>query len=188
MFILQNPSSVTSRCVYHGSCSSKFSRITATLPKYTDLIVQKIDNHEPRNVRRITADHIVQTEITQISDVECRTSSERGCEPTSKFKTHLIDVNLMFVVSNVNCKIVQSLDQSTLCRCIVLVLSDTLNMSESMKWVMRHRDYERHRGYERHDTVSTGNTVTTSDSKQNTHISMTTAWVWSRIQEAEYKK
>jgi len=75
----------------------------------------------------------VQTEITQISDVECRTSSERGCELTSKFKTHLIDVNLMFVVSNVNCKIVQSLDQSTLCRCIVLVLSDTLNMNESMK-------------------------------------------------------
>ena len=52
---------------------------------------------------RITADRIVQTEITQISDVECQTSSERGCEPTSKFKTHLIDVNLMFVVSNVNC-------------------------------------------------------------------------------------
>ncbi len=53
-------------------------------------------------------------------------------------------------------------------------------MSDSMRWVMRHRDYERH------DTVSTGNTVTTDDSEQNTHINMATAWVWSRIQGAEY--
>ena len=126
----------TSRCVW-----------SSTKPRLLPLLTTS----RSRLWWRFTADHIVQTEITQISDVECRTSSERGCEPTSKFKTHLIDVNLMFVVNNVNCKVVQSLDQSTLCRCIVLVLSDTLNMSESMKWVMRHRDYERHRGYERHD-------------------------------------
>ncbi len=105
----------------------------------------------------------------------------------------------MFIVSNINCKIVQSLNKSTLCRCIVLVLSDTLNMSESMRWVMRHYDYEqhhnyerhcdykRHRDYERHNTVSTDNTVITSDSEQNTYINMITAWVWSKIQEAEYK-
>ncbi len=38
------------------------------------------------------------------SNVERRTSGERSREFISKFKTHLIDVNLMFiVVSNVNC-------------------------------------------------------------------------------------
>ncbi len=127
-------------------------------------------------------DHIMQTEITQISDVECWISSEQDCELILKFKTHLINVNLMFVVSNVNCKIIQSLNQFTLCRCIVLVLSDTLNMSESMRWMMKHHDYKQH------DTVNTDNTVITSDSEQNTHINMITAWIWSRIQEAKYKK
>ena len=36
--------------------------------------------------------------------------------------------------------------------------------------------------------MSTDNTVIMNDSEQNTHISMITAWVWSMIQEAEYKK
>ncbi len=59
-----------------------------------------------------TAVHIVQHEITQISNFKCQTSGKQHCESIihikvhhSQLTTHLINVNSVFImISNVNIK------------------------------------------------------------------------------------